>query len=121
MKRKFLFFGLVILLSCATTTSFAQEEDEQPFVPVVPKWVSDKGYWQIESNINTPKLAIVTFYNNDGTLVYKEKVDAIRLNIKKKKILGCLKTVLEQMVFAWEQKHTLKENEMLVVNELKKH
>lgn len=120
MKKKLLFAGIMILLSCVTTAGFAQEESEQPNMPTVPKWVSDKGYWQIESNIHTPKHAIVTFYNNDGTLVYKEKVDGVRLNVKKKKILGCLKTVLEQMVLAWEQKHTLKENEMLVVTELKR-
>ena len=88
--------------------------------PSTPSWVSDKGWWVIESNIHIPKQYIVYFYNNDGTLVYKEKIEGLRLNPDKRIIKMELKQVLETSVLAWEKQHQPKENESLVVNRLKK-
>ena len=58
-----LFLGLIL-----HTALFAQDKARD-----TPEWVSDKGWWVVESNIHTPKKHIVYFYNNDGVLVYKEK------------------------------------------------
>ena len=88
--------------------------------PSTPKWVSDKGWWVVESNIHSPKQHIVYFYNNDGTLVYKEKVEGLRLNPNKRIIKMELKQVLETSVLAWEKQHQSKENESLVINRLRK-
>ena len=85
-----------------------------------PRWVSDKGWWVVESNIHTPKQNIVYFYNNDGILVYKEKIEGLRLNPAKRIIKMELKQVLETSVLAWEKQHQPKENESLVVNRLRK-
>jgi hypothetical protein len=85
-----------------------------------PEWVSEKGWWVVESNIHAPKQHIVYFYNNDGVLVYKEKIDGLRINPSKKITKMQLKQVLETTVLAWEKQHQLKENEALVVSELRK-
>lgn len=95
--------------------AFAQQIKHMP-----PSWVSDKGWWVVESNIHSPKQHIVYFYNNEGVLVYKEKLEGIRLKPEKAAIKMHLKEVLEASVLAWEKQHLLKENESLVVNRLRK-
>jgi hypothetical protein len=82
----------------------------------VPEWVSDKGWWVVESNIHSPKKHIVYFYNNDGVLVYKEKIDGLRINAAKKATKLQLKKVLETSVLAWEKKQELRENQALVID-----
>ena len=93
---------------------FAQDKPRN-----APEWVSEKGWWVVESNIHAPKQHIVYFYNNDGVLVYKEKIDGLRINPSKKITKMQLKQVLETTVLAWENQHQLKENEALVVNSLR--
>jgi hypothetical protein len=90
---------------------FAQDK-----APVVPEWVSEKGWWVVESNSHTPKKHIVYFYNNDGVLVYKEKIEGLRINPSKKTTRLQLKQVLETSVLAWENKQELRENQALVIN-----
>lgn len=82
--------------------------------------VSEKGWWVIESNLHTPKINIVYFYNNDGVLVYKEKIEGIRINPSRKTTRLQLMQVLESAVVTWEQKHTLLQNQELVANSLRK-
>jgi len=104
---------LVGLLVQAAT--FAQDNP-----PPSPEWVSAKGYWVVESNIHAPKQHTVYFYNNDGVLVYKEKIDGLRINPKRFITRMQLKRVLESAVMAWENNQQLKENQSLVVNSLRK-
>jgi hypothetical protein len=85
-----------------------------------PEGVSEKGWWVIETNIHTPKKNIVYFYNNDGVLVYKEKIEGIRINPSRKTTRMQLKQVLESAVVTWEQKHKLQEDQELVANSLRK-
>ncbi|WP_205513446.1 hypothetical protein [Longitalea arenae] len=73
--------------------------------PVPPAWASDKGWWVVQSNIHTPKQNIVYYYNNEGVLVYKVKVEGKRLDPAKKRIRMQLKQVLEASVLAWEKQH----------------
>ena len=113
MKRSsFLMFAICL---CMQTAVFAQDNRTSD-----PAWVSNKGWWVVESNIHTPKQHIVYFYNNDGTLVYKENVEGLRLNPNKRIIKMELKQVLETSVLAWEKQHQSKENESLVINRLRK-
>jgi hypothetical protein len=72
--------------------------------PKFPRWVSDKGYWVVESNINSPKDHIIRFYNTENILVYKETLAGIKLNAQKKKVKMKLKRILESSVKAWEKK-----------------
>lgn len=101
-----LFLGLLV-----QATLFAQNNHR-----ATPEWVSAKGWWVVESNIHTPKVNIIYFYNNDGVLVYKEKIEGLRINPSKKAIRMRLKQVLESAVVTWEKEHQLKENESLVLN-----
>lgn len=73
--------------------------------PSIPKWVSDKGYWVIVSNIHTPLDHIVSFYNNNKVLVYQEALKGVKLNVEKRKVKMKLKKVLEAALIAWERKN----------------
>jgi hypothetical protein len=83
-----------------------------------PKWLSGKGFWNIESNIKTPRTNTIYFYNNNKELVYKETVTNKRVNINRKKVCKKLEAVLIQAVTAWEKQNVLGENEALVARRL---
>jgi hypothetical protein len=112
----------ICLLICASALAAfsvncsAQEEKE-----FTPKWVSPNGYWVVESNNKTPLSSIVYFYNNDNQLIYKEKLDGVRINIKKRKTLLGLRKILEASVLAWNEKQSPGENRLLVANTFKNH
>ena len=53
MKKILFATGLTLILSLAAVTVFAQTEST---AHRIPKWVSDYGYWVIETNTHTPKL-----------------------------------------------------------------
>lgn len=112
--KKQLLVALVLGLIMQTTL-FAQ--DRKPGVN--PRWVSEKGWWVVESNIHAPKKHIVYFYNNDGVLVYKEKIEGLRIRPAKKTTKMQLKQALETAVQAWERKRQLKEEEALVAGILR--
>ena len=86
----------------------------------VPKWVSDNGYWVVESNIHTPKTNTIYFYNNENVMVYKEKLVGVTLKTKKTAVKMKLKKVLDQSVTAYNKRQIAGENEMLVINLLRK-
>ena len=109
--NQFFIFVISLLLQ---TAAFAQDHK-----PATPAWVSDKGYWVVESNIHDSKLHIVYFYNTGGILVYKEKVEGLRINPAKRATKMLLKQVLESSVLAWEKQHSVKENEALVETRLR--
>ena len=104
---------LIAVFAFTSTLLLAQEET---FTPSTPRWISDKGYWIIESNIKSPDTATVHFYNNDNVRIYSEKVEGITLNLKKRKTLMGLKKVLEQSLLAWQESHVSKDNAQLVSN-----
>ncbi|MBC7826513.1 MAG: hypothetical protein H7122_02115 [Chitinophagaceae bacterium] len=79
-----------------------------------PRWISDKGFWQIESNINTPDKNIVYFYNKENTLIYKEHLDGVVLNLAKKRVKMRLKKALETAIHAWNRDRTLQNDQQLI-------
>lgn len=111
MKKQLASPIFYILFFCASITCFAQEEK--------PAWVSDKGFWVVENNVHNPKSNIFYFYNLDHVLVYKERLEGVKINLKRKKILLHLKQVLEGSIANWEVRHVAKEDEMLVATALK--
>lgn len=116
MKKQvsFLFFGLFFI----TLFSFAQQKTVH--TSKAAQYLSDKGYWTIESNLNTPKNSIIYFYTMQNQLVYKETIEGMRIRLHKRKILERLKKVLEQSVLAYEQNHSASKDQMLVTRILKK-
>jgi hypothetical protein len=112
MKIYLRFLSIAAFLGLLAFGSTAQESLPGE-LSVKPGWVSEKGYWVIESNVKTPKSAIVYFYNNENELVYKERVEGIKLNVKKDATKMKLKKVLETAVWAWEAKQPVKESDSL--------
>lgn len=121
MKKNLFALMLTTFFSFATASVFAQsEEEETPTVNSIPKWVSDNGYWVVETTTTNPSTSTLYFYNNDQVLVYKERVEGFVFNLKKRSIKMRLKKVLDQSVVAYEQRKQAAENEMWVMNILKK-
>jgi len=98
MKKTF----LSLLLGVASLLSLTAEAQTKTAANTAPPWVSNKGYWVIESNQQTPKEAVVYFYNNENLLVYKKEIRNQRLNLKREKTLLELKTSLEDAITAFE-------------------
>ena len=118
MKKLIASCLLISLLLITGLTLKAQGED-QSTAPRAPKWVSEKGYWVVESNIKTPYHSIIHFYNNDNVLVYREKVDGVKINLNQKRTKMKLKKILEQSVVAWENKQAMQDNAQLVAKALR--
>jgi hypothetical protein len=115
--RKYIF----ILVCTSALTAFSMNCSAQEEKEFTPKWVSPNGYWVVESNNKTPLSSIVYFYNNDNQVIYKEKLDGVRINIKKRKTLMGLRKILEASVVAWNAKQSPGENRLLVANTFKSH
>jgi hypothetical protein len=75
--------------------------------PGVPAWVSEKGYWVVESNIHSPYRHTVFFYNNDNVLMYKESLEGVKLNAEKRKVKMKLKKALETSALVWHSPNEL--------------
>jgi hypothetical protein len=86
---------------------------------LIPAWASAKGWWMVETATRSPKQQIVYFYNNDGVLVYKEKLKGIRLNPEKRKTKIHLKQALEAAVVTWEKERKVKDSGSLVAGFLR--
>lgn len=121
MKKQLSFLGLSLLFACFANLCFAQEEEQpEPQKTVAPKWVSQKGYWVVEGNLHTPKSNVIYFYTNDNVLVYKEKVEGMKIKTGKTKVCMKLKAALEGAVAVWEATHVAKANDTLIAVALKK-
>ena len=77
---------IAVLVFFLVSSGMAMAQQEAiPSQKKYPKWISDNGFWVVESNVHTPRQQTVFFYNNDAELVYQEKVPDTKLNIQKKK------------------------------------
>ncbi len=104
-----------MLVLFSTTSVIAVAQENETAVKATPKWISEKGYWVIESNIKLPKTSVVNFYNNDNVLIYSEKVEGVKLNTERRQTCMRLKKVLDQSLIVWG-KMQLPNNEQLVKN-----
>lgn len=121
MKKQLSLLGLSFVLAGFVNLAFTQDEEGPPPQKIVtPNWVSEKGYWVIENNVHTPKSSTVYFYTMDNVLVYKEKIEGLKINVKKTKVCMKLKAALEGAVTVWNATHIAKENETLVATALKR-
>ena len=117
MKNVITVIALLLFLT-NSLPSLAQDEP-QPVSHRIPRWISDKGYWVVESNVKTPFNSIIHFYDNDNVLVYREKVEGVKINLKKSRTKMRLKKILEQSIVAYEKSQTIKENEQWVAKALR--
>lgn len=114
MKKTFN-YSLAILV-CCFSLSFASAQEPTPRVPA---WVSSKGYWVVESNLNSPLQHVVRFYNNQRQLLYTENLRGVKLDPKQRKVKMKLKKVLESTVANWEIRKIAEEDKAYVARQLK--
>lgn len=100
--------SLIVLICFYTHPGNAQSSK-------TPKWLCEKGFWVIQSNIKTPKSATIFFYTNDQELVYKEQITGKRINPERIKTRKRLEAVLSASIVAWEKDGVVKENQQLVM------
>jgi hypothetical protein len=108
LTLKIVVTALILSLLCLTV-----QAQEIPSLDSKPRYVSDKGFWMVQSNVSNPKESIIYFYNNNKVEVYKEVVSGEKLKLNKRKTLMSLKKILETAVLAWEQNKPIKEDEKL--------
>ncbi|MEO8402941.1 MAG: hypothetical protein ABI480_00040 [Chitinophagaceae bacterium] len=107
MKKNLTTIIATLILVFISVAGHAQ--DEQVSTPKA-KWISDKGFWVVEGNVNNALEHTLHFYNNNKVEIYKETVSGVKLKLNKRKTLMQMKSVLENAVIAWEQKQPLNEN-----------
>ncbi|MBK8712034.1 MAG: hypothetical protein IPL97_09205 [Niastella sp.] len=115
MKRTIIFTLFTILfisVSCFAQTGKAAH---------VPKWVTQNGYWVVETNTHNLKSSIIYFYNDSNEVVYKENVEGMIVKTQKRSVKMKLKKVLDESLLAYNIKHKTAANEMLVLNQIKRH
>ncbi len=117
MKKTLFTLSFALLFSSFTGEATAQAAKKSPRCP---KWISADGYWNVVSNIHTPRMNTIYFYNNDGQLVYTEKMDNVVLNLQRRKVRMNLKEVLDRSLIAFNKNKRAAENEMLVMHLIKK-
>ena len=101
-KIGWIFIALFSLISIGALGQLSESNEGRKLK--FPRWVSDKGYWVVESNINSPTDHIIRFYNTDNVLVYKETLKGVKLNAERSKVKMKLKKILESSVLAWEKR-----------------
>lgn len=109
MKKTFKVRAIFLGLMMASISASAQEEAEAPVASIIPKYVSDKGYWVVEGNINNRLEHTIHFYNNSDLQVYRQTISG-KLKLNKRKTLMHIKRMLDTAVIAWEERRPLSEN-----------
>lgn len=102
----------LVILGMISVGALAQEQRKSPYK--FPRWVSDKGYWVVETNLHSRLNHLVSFYNNDNILLYKKSLTGVKFNADKRKVKMKLKKELESAITAWERKNN---NPVSVKNE----
>lgn len=109
--KQFLFAIVLLFISImGSATIKTNGNNDMPMC----KWVSDKGFWVMKSNIHVNNNCTLYFYNNEKQLVYTEFIIGDGIKFKSKKAKMKLKKVLEQVVSDFEKSKTASENKRLV-------
>ena len=74
------------ILSIPTTVSAGQ----QP--------LADQGSWQVITNKKQKKVSVVQFYNNKKELIYEERVEGVKLNLRDRRTISLLNELLLKTV-----------------------
>ena len=77
MKRWSILSGIaVILLSLFVQPACAQGSDSRQ---------AGGGFWVVESNLATPHIVTVRFYEEGNRLIYEEHLTGVRMNVSKRR------------------------------------
>jgi hypothetical protein len=102
MKQRLKTFLSLLILVLISIGAFAQEQGRRQ--PRFPRWISEKGYWVVETNRHSPRHHLIRFYNNDHILLYSKSLAGVKLNPDKRRVKMKLKRELETAIVAWEKK-----------------
>jgi len=108
--------SLIAFLSLVIT-AFAANAQE-PNSSKAP-WISDKGYWNTETNIHDPLNHIIRFYTTGGKLLHTEKLSGVKLNMDKRKTKMKLKKALEETIALYSKQESPKQISEYLVAYLK--
>lgn len=116
MKNYFMkkILSAAMLLAFFEISIVAVAQQNKYEIKSLPKWLPDKGYWNIESNIKQPKKCTVYFYTNNQIKIYSKVIDGVRINLNRRKTLIRLKEALDKALLDWEQSKLPQENLELV-------
>ena len=110
-------YFLAVVFICVSGAASAQEETVSGRTP---RFVSEKGYWVIKSNVKQPNEAVVYFYNLHHELVYEEEVKNARLNINRRRVKIRLKKALEQAIEVHERDGSTSKDDKILASVFRK-
>ena len=84
-------FLIVLRLLAITTVANAQDSIGKK---------ADFANWVIESNVNTPKISVIKFYNAKQELIYQEQINGKTINVNRSKVQKRLNEVLVKLTKA---------------------
>jgi len=112
MKKTIIIACLLFTVSVFSVQLNAQEESTVNHQKA--PWVSDRGYWVIETSGTSPRDHQVWFYTNNNELIYHESLTNVSLNPDKKKVKMRMKKLLEASVTAFERTRRAEQDGALV-------
>src|SRR5262245_9416710 len=112
MKPKFRCWLSAFIVAFISFAASSQTTENAP-------WTPDRGYWNVEENINDPFHHIVRFYNDDHQLIYMEALNNVKMNLEKQKTKMKLKKALEDALARWKKNRSPEANKGYVVAALK--
>jgi hypothetical protein len=113
MKRK-QFIPIVVLLFVGTVLPACLKAQGRRVGPV-----PEKGFWEVVSNIATPKEATVQFYDLERHLIYQERVVGVKLDLSSRRTCRRLNRSLQVALLAWEEHKQLMKDKGLVAMYIK--
>ena len=85
------------------------------------KYIPDKGFWVLISNIHQKKVITVQFYNDENNLMYQETVTNVKLDINRRKVRHKLYNALNEAYQIWEVTHAVCQAKYLVAKRCNYH
>ena len=79
--------------------------------------LSSRGFWVLESSVQTPTEATISFYRNDKQLVYKEHFHGVFVDVRKRSVRRHLENVLDRSISSYEKDHLVREDEPAIEGE----
>jgi glutathione peroxidase-family protein len=76
--------------------------------------VPENGYWVVVSNVATPRVATIKFYDLENHPIYEELITGVRIDVSKKKVCRRLNQSLQSALVAWQENKELLKNKGLV-------
>jgi hypothetical protein len=108
------YLKILIMLSYLFTISLITSAQDK--TSPENKWLQP-GYWVVESNIHSPLTNVIYIYDSNDSLIYKEKIEGMKINFHKKAVRRKLDKAVEITMFAFS-KSKQKENRYWLVKNI---